>query len=622
MRLCTILLSCKGDFLESINLLEIGAGSMLRKLLLSIIFLAVTLTVGVSLGFCSWLIDPARFHISAHGQLSCQECHDDVTDRERHPDPLLVKEPRSKFFSPEHCISCHDEVPEDLEKGLHGRKKVTDKEKYTYCIRCHRPHYQMRIGPNRIGHFQEGIPMQKQCSACHEAEEKLPPFPEEDKHCLTCHLQQDISVSEGREKVNGLCMYCHVQGEGDTSAITGQLIPLIDLIHYQKTPHSTLACIQCHSRAAAFDHDNQRSVDCLNCHIRHDEKVAHDAHLTVHCGACHLQGVKPFRDEVTGQISFEVKRDTGEVLKVHEVPRQSVPDSCKRCHFKGNDIGAASSVLPAKSVICMGCHAATFSVGDTTTIISLIIFLVGVLIALSYFLSGSIERKSSEANSLAKFFILIGLGLRGLFSRRFPLILKALILDVLLQRRLYKQSEARWWIHALIFYPFVFRFAWGMAGLLGSLWSPSSNWVWSMLDKNNIVVAFSFDLSGILLLLGVFLALCRETIARLQRKIALPRQDPWALLLMGGIVVAGFLAEGIRMAMTGLPGSSEYALVGYWISSLFFGIKDLGTLYVYAWYAHAVLVGAFVAYIPFSRLFHIIMGPVSLLINAGNNKRD
>jgi hypothetical protein len=31
---------------------------------------------------------------------------------------------------------------------------------------------------------------------------------------------------------------------------------------------------------------------------------------------------------------------------------------------------------------------------------------------------------------------------------------------------------------------------------------------------------------------------------------------------------------------------------------------------------HAIFTGAFVAYLPFSRMFHMIMAPVSLAINA------
>jgi len=74
-----------------------------------------------------------------------------------------------------------------------------------------------------------------------------------------------------------------------------------------------------------------------------------------------------------------------------------------------------------------------------------------------------------------------------------------------------------------------------------------------------MVTAFCFDFSGALLLLGVVLALCRETFARLKRRISLPEQDPWSLLLIGGIVTAGFLLElaGFRwgfITLAFLPG--------------------------------------------------------------------
>ena len=46
-------------------------------------------------------------------------------------------------------------------------------------------------------------------------------------------------------------------------------------------------------------------------------------------------------------------------------------------------------VLPAKSIICMPCHAGTFSVGDTTTILSLIVFFAGLVMVFSYVLTGA-----------------------------------------------------------------------------------------------------------------------------------------------------------------------------------------------------------------------------------------
>jgi len=36
------------------------------------------------------------------------------------------------------------------------------------------------------------------------------------------------------------------------------------------------------------------------------------------------------------------------------------------------------------------------------------------------------------------------------------------------------------------------------------------------------------------------------------------------------------------------------------------------------WYLHAVLSGAFLVYLPFSRMFHMIVAPVSLAMNAAD----
>ena len=44
--------------------------------------------------------------------------------------------------------------------------------------------------------------------------------------------------------------------------------------------------------------------------------------------------------------------------------------------------------------------------------------------------------------------------------------------------------------------------------------------------------------------------------------------------------------------------------------------STLTRVYGYVWYLHAVLTGAFVAYLPFSRLLHVILAPVVLAMGA------
>lgn len=96
----------------------------------------------------------------------------------------------------------------------------------------------------------------------------------------------------------------------------------------------------------------------------------------------------------------------------------------------------------------------------------------------------------------------------------------------------------------------------------------------------------------------------------------LPKPDWVALGLLGGIVIVGFLLEGMRITMTGTPPGSPYAFLGYAVSRLFVGVSSLPNLYGYGWYLHAIMTGALLAYLPFSNLLHIIMAPLVMAMNA------
>jgi nitrate reductase gamma subunit len=262
----------------------------------------------------------------------------------------------------------------------------------------------------------------------------------------------------------------------------------------------------------------------------------------------------------------------------------------------------------------MPCHAATFSIGDITTLLSLIVFAAGVIMMVFYFLSGSVAGLAN-AGPIRKLLNLLWNVVRTVFSKKIRFIIKTLFLDVLLQRRLYRQSAGRWFIHSLIFMPFVFRFSWGIVALIGSLWFPEWTPTWAMLNKNDPVTAFLFDFTGVMLILGVLLAFFRGYLIRKNAAKGLPKQDRLALCLIGVIVLFGFLLEGVRIAMTGAPAGASCAFIGYGISRFFSDSSALSEAYGYIWYLHAVLTGAMVAYIPFSRLLHIIIAPVVLSMN-------
>jgi nitrate reductase gamma subunit len=551
----------------------------------------------------SWLIEKEKFRMSAHGSLSCQDCHAEILERTLHPDPADVNKTLTDFFDPEQCAACHDDVFDKIDEGDHAGQAATPWQRFDVCIECHHPHYQRSSAENlTAADFK---------APAEQAE--LPAFSEEDQACLRCHQALMGIDPESADKAADVCLHCHRSGQSGKKA-TSESHSLIDIEQYATTPHKDIACSVCHPQAMAFGHGAQVVGDCGQCHMPHDEKVAHDAHAGVACGACHLNTVTPSRSHDDGSVTWRRIPAPERTSDIHRMRMPVKEESCRRCHHQGNPIGAAAMVLPPKSVICMPCHAATFSVGDTITRLSLLAFLFGVVAVGSIWFSAGRQ----NVGAVCKLLKTVGTVFSALFSNRFFTIAGSLILDGLLQRRLFKISKERWLLHAMVFFPFMFRFGWGMLALIASLRLPGWSGTGVLLDKNYPVTAFLFDFCGLMILCGAAGMLGRRWYDRTRRRVTqLPPSDWPAYALLGGTMLVGFVLEGMRMTMTGSPAGAPYAFVGDAVGRLLVGL-DITGIYGYAWYLHAGFTGAFLAYLPFSRLYHMIMAPVSLAINAAS----
>lgn len=538
----------------------------------------------------SWLIDLPRYQNGVHAELSCRDCHQDITVRELHPDPRNFD--GHQYAGPDvyaTCLSCHDQVAADLEQGMHGFHTVDDPSDYHNCADCHHPHYEVgAAGPV----------------------DTLPP----DHDCLACHQTPNYAWPAEHARVQALCFHCHGDTVHPAQELTAQTSALVAESDFMITAHADLACLMCHHQAAEANHAVQQTADCRQCHTPHAEKVAHDPHLIVSCEACHLPDVTPIRS-ADGRIVWERPDSTGGFSTIHDLVRSRDAAHCLQCHTPGNTVGASAMLLPPKSMLCMPCHAATFSLGDRVSQASLAVFGIGILMIFSYLLSATLPQQP-HAGTLGKLGYLMMAGLGAVFSPRIVIIMKAFFWDVLLQRRLYRRSPKRWLIHSLIFLPFVIRLTWGLVGLLASLWSPEWPLTWVLLDKNHPATALIHDLTGLAILIGVTWAFIRHYRPTGPTPPAdLSRPDLIALVLIGALTVAGFIVEGARIAMTGWPPQAEWAFIGYALSTIFAPFEVTG-IYGYLWYLHAILGGAFIAYLPFSRLLHIILAPITLAMLA------
>jgi len=141
-----------------------------------------------------------------------------------------------------------------------------------------------------------------------------------------------------------------------------------------------------------------------------------------------------------------------------------------------------------------------------------------------------------------------------------------------------------------------------------------------MLNKNHPLTAFLFDLSAMMIMVGIVGMIMRRVQKRSDEKLSgLPTADWAAYTLLGSIIIVGFILEGMRIAMTGSPDGASFAFIGDAISRMLVGIELTG-IYGYVWYLHAILTGAFLIYLPFSQMFHMIIAPLSLAMNAASQR--
>ena len=132
-----------------------------------------------------------------------------------------------------------------------------------------------------------------------------------------------------------------------------------------------------------------------------------------------------------------------------------------------------------------------------------------------------------------------------------------------------------------------------------------------------IVFSFLMDLFGVAVLIGVLLAIYRRYIQRPDRlgyqgKPDNTPDDAIALFLILGIIVTGFIIEALRIRVTSPPWEI-WSFGGWFLAKAFAGV-DPGTakiLHKLFWWTHTFMALGFIAYIPYSRLIHMITTPAN-----------
>ncbi len=300
---------------------------------------------------------------------------------------------------------------------------------------------------------------------------------------------------------------------------------------------------------------------------------------------------------------------------------------------------------------------------------SLIVFLLGLIYRISTWFTRKIGILGKEVTTAQRLQSAIR-GIAGVvFSFRVLALLEAVVLDVLLQRRILKESVTRWLAHMLIFYGFMLLL------LMHALQSVVSEAIFSEYYSTVNPFFFLRDFFGAMVLVGVILAAVRRYLTK-PRRLRTGGMDHYAIMIVAVVMLSGIALEGLKIAShsefvrmvedyAGLEDEDEIealetlwvkeygtvspnidapfdeALVEYgrevhesscmdchasarWAFNGFAAAKLIKPAALWLdeidgvtllWYVHILACFIGLAYLPFSKMFHLFATPVSLMSN-------
>ena len=305
---------------------------------------------------------------------------------------------------------------------------------------------------------------------------------------------------------------------------------------------------------------------------------------------------------------------------------------------------------------------------------ALIIFIIGLIYKVNSWFSLKISVDSKNAS--ARFSAALKGVITTIFSGRILTLLKVFFLDIIVQRKVMQEDFIRWLAHILIYWAFMLLL------LMHALDSFITSAIFP--DYSPTINPFMFlrDLFGLLVIVGVGLAIYRRFIRKAPR-LKTNAMDHYAIILLAIIIVSGVFLEGAKIGSysiykdmveeyAGLEDAEEIKpLTAFWVNNfgvvspdikgpfeselleegkelhemscagchsrpqwafmgnsvaasvkgIALGLNNAG-IHTLLWYIHFLACFIGLAYIPFSKFFHIFTSPLSILANSVMNRED
>ena len=245
-------------------------------------------------------------------------------------------------------------------------------------------------------------------------------------------------------------------------------------------------------------------------------------------------------------------------------------------------------------------------------------FLVTIVLCVGVFFFGTLYNvllwmrgKGLVGSPEGRLVRLIPKAVRFFLSRRFGKASAVLVKDALYLSKLKDRSATRWLMHLLILGGFMATFVLDLIvtfSLDFLRYEPMiSETGWAKIWIRD----FGFELAGTMMLLGLVIAAVRRFVQK-PKIVRTELPDAVSIVFLLVVVLGGFLLEGIGL-LANMPGhevNHEYSFLGYALSLVM--PSSWGQYYDQVWLVHGVMSALFIAYIPFSKLFHMIATPIAI----------
>lgn len=136
--------------------------------------------------------------------------------------------------------------------------------------------------------------------------------------------------------------------------------------------------------------------------------------------------------------------------------------------------------------------------------------------------------------------------------------------------------------------------------------------------KKYLIISLLLDLFGLLAMIGIAMAAYKRYIDKPDHE-DYTFDDALLLILVFLILFTGFGLEGLRIYSTDDPWAT-WSPVGLFFSVVTqktgLSIHSALAVHAFLWYFHMLLTFGFIAYIPYSKLFHMVSSPLNIFLRS------